>query len=430
MSIEELTQVEAPPSPAVLAHRKRSLFFLMLAVGGVGFTMALQLGVNNNFIAQTMDLGYSEAGIVEAARESCGIVSIGVLALLAGLAEPIIGALMLMLLGVGLGAYCFVPDFGWLIMAGLVWSMGFHVWLPLPNSMALALAEPGKAGYRLGQLGSAGAAGAAIGLAATWALSHFEIIIHPKDYQTLRYIYLLAGSGSILAALACFMIPRAIKTPGPRLALHKNMAGRILSALFSPFSNFRRRYGLYYALNLLEGCRKQIFIAFAGFFLIKKFGVPLNQMLLLWIITQAICYMGAPWVGRLIDRFGERKVLTFYYFSMTLVFLGYSFFQSWLALFILFVLDGCFFTFTMAFTTYVNRLVTDKDRTATLSMGVAVNHVAAVGMPLLGAYVVGAAGPGKEAPHYLFYIGSAVAVISVITVLAFMPKRTTAAQPA
>ena len=42
----------------------------------------------------------------------------------------------------GLGAYCFVPDFTWLIIASLIWSQGFHVWAPLPGSMTLALAEP------------------------------------------------------------------------------------------------------------------------------------------------------------------------------------------------------------------------------------------------------------------------------------------------
>ena len=70
---------------------------------------------------------------------------------------------------------------------------------------------------------------------------------------------------------------------------------------------FRRRYGMYYALNFLEGWRKQIALAFGGFLLVKIHGAPLLVMLGLWGANQLIGYFAAPVVGRAIDRIGERN---------------------------------------------------------------------------------------------------------------------------
>jgi predicted MFS family arabinose efflux permease len=319
-----------------------------------------------------------------------------VLALLAGFAEPLIAAGMLTLLAIGLGAYAFVPDYLWVVLMSLVWSQGLHVWMPLPSSMALALAEPGRAGHRLGQVWAAGAAGSAAGLVVALSLNVAGVKIRP--------LWLIAGAAALVSAGACLGIPRQIKTPGPRLV-------------------FRREYGLYYLLCFLEGWRKQIFIAFAGFLLVKKYDTPLPTMLLLFICINAIGWFSSPIVGRVIDRIGERRVLVFYYASMVGVFVGYATVPNPYVLYVLFVMDSAFFVFAMALTTYVNRIAPQNEHTPTLSLGVAVNHVAAVTMPLVGgllwkyagyrwAFVVGAGAaaasivaairvPGRESPRLL-----------------------------
>ncbi|MCX5653853.1 MAG: hypothetical protein NTY65_04290, partial [Planctomycetota bacterium] len=68
------------------AKRRRSLFFLGLAVAGVGFTMALQMGLNANFLADDIKVSGLQIGSLEGFRESCGVVAFAVLALLAGFA--------------------------------------------------------------------------------------------------------------------------------------------------------------------------------------------------------------------------------------------------------------------------------------------------------------------------------------------------------
>jgi MFS family permease len=353
------------------------------------------LGLNSNFVADELQLSGLQQGLLETCRESCGIFALGLLAMLARVSEPYIGAAMLALLGVGLSAYCLVPNFTWLIIASLVWSQGFHVWVPLPGSMTLALAEPGRAGYRLGQIQSAGALGSAAGLAIALALVWSGV-------SALRPLYLLAGGAALLAGVACLGIPCDQKADRPRLI-------------------FRKRYGLYYLLAFLEGWRKQICIAFAGYLLVKQYHTPLGVMLALWLLAQVLGWFLAPRIGRWIDGVGERRALVSYYAGMALLFSGYGFIENRALLYALFVLDTVLFAFTMAQTTYVNRIAPPSEHTATLSMGVAMNHIASVLMPLTGGLLWNFAGY-----RWAFMTGIAAALLGVIVSLQ-LPAHPTAA---
>ena len=342
------------------AQRRRGLLFLGMAVAAVQLTMAIQMGLNANFLRGELGISGFQFGLIEAARESCGVFAFGILTLLAGIAEPAIGTMMLMLLAAGIGSYFFAQSFSYVLLMSLVWSQGLHVWMPLPNSMTLAMAEKGRAGHRLGQIQAAGSAGYGGGLIVALLLT--------LDKVPMRPMYLIAGASAVLAAISCFGIPRQIKAPGPRLV-------------------FRRRYGLYYTLSFLEGWRKQISISFAGFMLVARYQTQLQTILLLMTIVQIIGYSVSPWVGRLIDRIGERRILLFYYICLTVFFTGYALIPNRQLLYGVFILDSSFFVFAMALTTYVNRIAPKNEHTLTLSMGVAMNHVAAVLMPLSGGFL-------------------------------------------
>jgi hypothetical protein len=376
------------------ARRRRSLIFLVLAVGLAGFTMAIQMGLNANFLREDIGVTGRQMGNIEAVRETCGIVAFAVLAMMAGLAEPLVGAAMLMLLAAGLTAYAFVHEYVWVVLLSLVWSQGLHVWMPLPQSMALALARPGQAGRRLGQVTAAGSAGFGAGLAAAYLLVRLGVTIRP--------LYLLAGAAAVMAAGACLGIHRDVKTPGPRFV-------------------FRRRYALYYLLQFLEGWRKQIFLAFSGFLLVSRHGTPLETMLILWLAIQAIGYFSSPRVGRLIDRVGERRVLVFYFSCLTCFFVGYALIDTTWILYVLFVADSAYFVFAMALTTYVNRIAPPSEHTPTLSMGVAMNHVAAVIMPFVGGLL-------WTVDYRLTFLAGALAAVLSIPVALRVPRHVPAAE--
>jgi predicted MFS family arabinose efflux permease len=382
--------------PLVLTddERRRGLLFLSLASAFVGFALVLQMSLNNNFLWGEIGVSGRQAGFLEAVRESCGIAAFGILALLAGLGEPLVASLVLLLVWLGLSAYAFVPTYGWVMAMSVVWSQGLHLWMPLPNSMALALAEPGRAGRRLGQVSSAGALGSAAGLVLAFALTMLGVRIRP--------LYLVAGAAALVASLACIGIPRVIRTPKQKLV-------------------FNRRYRTYYLLNFLEGWRKQITVAFAGFLLVRVHGASLPEMIALWAGIQAIGYVASPRVGRLIDRIGERRVLSAYYVLVTAMVLCYAFVRSKYILYAVFVLDSATFVLAMAITSYVGRLAPPAERTQTLSMGVAANHVASVAMPLVGGILWAALGY-----QWAFLLGIPAAAASLLVVFR-MPRHGTPA---
>ena len=370
-------------------ERRRGFLFLSLAAAFVGFALVLQMSLNSNFLVGEIGVTGRQAGFLEAVRESCGIAAFGILALLAGLGEPLVATLVLLPVWLGLSAYAFAPTYGWVMIMSVVWSQGLHLWMPLPSSMALALAEPDRAGRRLGQVSAAGALGSTGGLALALGLTLLGVKIRP--------LYLMGGAAALVASLACLGIPRVIRTPKQKLV-------------------FRRRYLTYYVLNFLEGWRKQITNAFAGFLLVRVHGASLPEMIVLWGAIQAIGYVASPRVGRLIDRVGERRVLSFYYAMVTVMVLCYAFVRVKWLLYAIFVVDSATFVLAIAITSYVGRLAPQAERTQTLSMGVAANHVASVVMPFLGGILWTALGY-----QWAFLLGIPAAAAS-IAVVARLPR--------
>ena len=122
-------------------------------------------------------------------------------------------------------------------------------------------------------------------------------------------------------------------------------------------------------------------------------------------------------MGRLIDRVGERPVLIFYFACLSVFFVGYAFISNVWVLYVLFVVDHTFFVFATALTTYVNRIAPPSEHTPTLAMGVAMNHVAAVLMPIVGGLLWVSLGH-----EWAFLTGAAAAVVSVFVALR-VPRR-------
>lgn len=384
---------ESSPGRVTLSDpdRRRGLFFVALAAAFVGVALTLQITLNNNFLVGEIGISGFQAGLLEAVRESCGIAALGIFVLIAGLTEPAIASLFLVLIALGMGSYSMAPTYRFVMLLSVTWSLGFHVWTPLPNSMTLALAEPGRAGARLGQVGAAGALGSAAGLVIAFVLTLLGVRIRP--------LYVIAGVAALLAAAACLGIPRRIKASGPSFVI-------------------RRRYARYYVLNFLEGWRKQIAIAFGGFLLVKVHHAGLLDIIVLAALIQTIGYFASPRIGKLIDRVGERKVLVFYYALVTMLFLGYAFLRGKYVLYTVYVLDNATFVFNTGLTTYVNKIAPRSEHRPTLSMGVAANHVASVAMPFLGGILWTILGY-----QWAFLIGIPAAAASIAIVLK-MPRGT------
>jgi len=147
---------------------------------------------------------------------------------------------------------------------------------------------------------------------------------------------------------------------------------------------FRKKYWLFYLLTALAGARRQIFIAFAVFLLVKKFQFSVREITILFLLNNLITYFISPLIGKGIVRFGERKVLSLEYFSLVFIFLAYTVVESRILVALLYILDHIFFNFSIAIKTYFQKVGDPRDIAPSMAVGFTINHIAAVVLPVIG----------------------------------------------
>jgi len=238
-------------------------------------------------------------------------------------------------------------------------SFGFHYYETLNMSLTLQYFDRSQAPLVFGRLRSVtGMSNIAVGLSVLLAARAFDF----------AGIYAILGSVVVLAGLwALTQDPSHAGLPVQR----KKML-------------LRRKYTLFYILTFLAGARRQVFLAFAIFLLVKKFGMGLTEITLLFILNNVINVVANPLIGRAINRFGERALLTLEYSVVTVVFVVYAFSDSKLLVSCLYVLDQLVINFAMCVNTYFQKIGEPRDIAPTMAAGFTINHIAAVVIPVIG----------------------------------------------
>ncbi len=143
----------------------------------------------------------------------------------------------------------------------------------------------------------------------------------------------------------------------------------------------RSRYWLYYALIFMSGARRQIFVVFAGFLMVEKFGYSIGQIAFLFLINAIMNIWLAPLVGRLINRIGERRSLIIEYIGLIGVFTAYAFVSNATIAAVLYIIDHLFFALAIAIKTYFQKIADPADFAGTSSVAFTINHIVAVFLP-------------------------------------------------
>jgi hypothetical protein len=337
----------------------------MALLGGAGGMMETTF---NNYVSDVFNLGAAARGALEFPRELPGFLTALFAGLLFFLPETRIAGFSALAVGFGLMGLAFIgPSWGGMLLFLTVWSAGAHLLMPVRSSIAMELASSVRRGRRLGQISATSIAAGIAGCAVVWAAMRW----FQAGYGV---IFVLGG----VAALAASVFLFAMRLPGAHLQRPKFV--------------WRRGYWLYYVLALLFGARKQVFITFGPWVLIRVFDQPAWIFAQLWIVASVLGIFFQPALGHAIDRFGERKVLMADSALILLVCLGYGFADCLpdrrLALGLLyacFVGDNLLFGVNMARDTYLARIATRKEDIApTLSLGITINHVVSMSIPSLG----------------------------------------------
>ncbi|HCK08810.1 MAG TPA: hypothetical protein DHW45_02975 [Candidatus Latescibacteria bacterium] len=359
----------------------RNFRLLAVAVGAQGIFFGVLMSLFYNFVVERLGIEPHELGGLEALREVPGFLNVLFLAAMIRFAPPIVGAVSMGIMGLGIMAYAAADSVVWLAIYSLVASIGFHCWIPLEQAMALAFSPEGNKGRWLGQLRSVNS--------FAW-LATIGICNLVFTYLGYEGLFVMSGVATILGGIAVFFADK--KKP-------EAQKGFVL----------RRRYKLYYMLNFLQGLRKQVFITFAIYALVKVHGMPIGTTLKLVFVNQLLITVTATWMGKLVDHYGERIMLSLSYAGLAIVFFGYATIHHRPTLYVLYCIDNLIFFGGIALTTYLHKIAPEEDLKPTLSMGVTMNHMAAVAAPLVGGFAWRLFGY-----EVIFLAGSALAVLSLI----------------
>ncbi len=143
----------------------------------------------------------------------------------------------------------------------------------------------------------------------------------------------------------------------------------------------KKEYWLFYTLTFFAGARRQIFVVFAGFLLVEKFGVNIENMVSLLFINAILNMYLAPKIGKFIARAGERITLRIEYIGLILVFVSYAFVNNVYIAFFLYVVDHLLFSMAIALKTYFQKIADPKDIASASAVSFTINHIAAVFLP-------------------------------------------------
>jgi MFS family permease len=271
-------------------------------------------------------------------------------------------------------------------------SIGFHYYETVNQSLQLQWLPKDRAPQVLGLL---------IAASSGATLLAYVVIVTTWNSLGLSYnlVYLASGGATLLIVLYCVLAFPQFESPNPQI---KRMI-------------LRRRYWLYYLLQFMSGARRQIFVVFAGFMMVERFGFDVHEVTGLFMINLVINMAVAPVFGHVVARFGERRTLIFEYTGLIVVFMAYGgiYWFGWGVLLasILYVIDHMFFALALALKTYFQKIAAPGDIAPTAAVAFTINHIAAVFLPVLLGYL------WLVSPGAVFCLAAGMAGVSLLLAL-------------
>jgi len=349
------------------------------------FAFATWMALLNNFVIERASFTGKEIGILQSIREIPGFMAFSAVFVLLLIKEQTFAYIALALLGIGVAITGYFPSASGLYLTTFLMSVGFHYYETVKQSLSLQWLTIDEAPGVLGKL---------IAVSSIASLMVYSFLWVAQRYLDLSYevIYLVGGGGCLVLALIMWLGFPRFESATPQ---RKHLL-------------LRKRYWLFYALTFMSGARRQIFMVFAGFLMVEKFGYSVSDIAALFMINHVFNWAFAGRIGLIVGRIGERRALTFEYCGLFCVFIAYAFVNDGLWAGVLYVADHLFFSLAIAIKTYFQKIADPADMASTAGVAFTINHIAAVFIPVIFGLV------WLVSPMMVFLMGAIMAIISLI----------------
>jgi MFS family permease len=383
-------------------------FILFLISGAcLGIAQSVDGSTLTNYLKEHFGMLIIHRTALEFPRELPGllvVLIIGGLSFLGG--DVRISAVANLLAAAGMFSLGIIPSqFAFVIFVIFIYSMGQHIFMPLSGNIAMSFAKRNEMGRTLGLLSSVSNITIVLSSIALWALFRF---VHISYFTSFTI-------GAVALLIAAILI--GFIKPTQTVKVEKRYI-------------YRKEYRLYYWLSMLYGARKQIFITFGPWVLVDVFKQPVTTMTLLFLIVAVIGIFVKPWVGHLIDKVGERFVLSGEAFIFFFTCLLYAFAEDLFSypvaiacIYVCYVTDFTIDSVSMARITYMKKIaIKPEDVSPSLSLGISLDHIVTIFLPILGGLAWYKGGHGGY--KYVFMGGAVVALLNFISSRKIRIKKT------
>lgn len=368
-------------------------YFLILVTVAASLAFSVWQVLLNNFAIEQAAFTGREIGILQSLREVPGFLAFMVVFVLLVLREQTFALLSVALLGAGVAITGLLPSEYGLYFTTVLMSIGFHYLYTIQQSLTLQWIDTVHAPLVMGRLSAVSSVAAVVAFGSVWLGMEY------LDFE-YRWLYLAAGGLAVIFALAAWLV-------FPHFA-HKVPQRKHLL--------MRKRYWLFYALIFMSGARRQIFVVFAGFLMVEKFGFSAANIALLFLFNHVINAAVAPKIGRLIMRYGERLALSLEYVGLIIIFTAYAVVEvAWVAA-LLYIFDHILFAMAIAIKTYFQKIADPADIASTAGVSFTINHIAAVVIPVTFGII------WLYSPPIVFLAGTGMAFVSLL-LARFVPNN-------
>lgn len=360
--------------------RSRVILLYLISISTV-LSFSAWMSLLNNFVIEVAGFDGEKIGILQSLREVPGFLAFTVVLAIMFISQQRLVYLSMLSLGLGVALTGIFPSVTGLYITTIIMSLGFHYLETLNQSLSLQWLSKAEAPIVLGKITAAKSMAAVASIIIIYIMmSYYKV-----EYKT---VYIFFGSLTSIIAIVSWIGFEHFKDD---VVQEKSI-------------KLKRQYWLYYLLTFLAGARRQIFVVFAGFLLVEKFGVDIHDMLLFLLLNSILNIYLAPKIGRFISHFGERMSLRVEYIGLMIIFTSYAFVDNVYVAFGLYVIDHLLFAMAIALKTYFQKIADPKDIASASAVSFTINHIAAVFLPVLLGLV------WLYSYHLVFIIGTVVAI--------------------
>lgn len=380
----------------------KKLYYGIIAL--TALALAISFNIFSPYFKEVYDVTALQRGAIEFPRELPGVISVFIVAFLSFMGDIRLGILAQLLSMVGIWYLgFFTPIYGVMLVFLFINSLGFHLFGNIRKSIGIEIAGTENVATEVGKYDGIFMAFSMIGS----GLAYIGFKTGFFSYQTNIKLPFIIASVLFLMVIVLLTI------------LEKRMHfEKVRKVNFV----FRKEYKYYYFLVILFGVQKQIMLVYGPWVLIELLSKGADTIAVITFVGSFIGMFFIPFIGRLIDRIGVKKVLYLDALSFIFVYVSYGLLvyglvsgsipkQGWLVFlaYTIVIIDKMSTQMGMVRVMYLKDILVKRtDLTPTMTLGMSMDHVVSI----LGAYLGGLIWVAFGA-HYIFFGAAIISLLNV-----------------